>query len=559
MDPAVSSIDDPMKPANSANDVVPKPGRSNKRKKKSSKASGKDQSSKKAKFTYDVPHPKDKFKKIENNDSLLNAYMLSACLPLDSIEALFELHDAGKLEWLNGKNVVVGLLFHVAKCHDKLLSSNGRMPCDSVYDVIHTAVRTGWTDYEKSEAWRISESERQNLKERWLIDMNSSEKWAMTAPIVQGAIGLSLWTLVSYFPGLCFSAIGHNHGGKEESFNNRGMAILPPVFSKRLFTMLEKNGYIDSSIHLPVFWDTAAVCLSSNDSAMSIQSYCMKTKNPFRVMNFESCWHFEHAPPFWGLSSTLSWVKVSETPEMWGEFGAKRKAIRLDRKQICAEVERTLIIKTSEGFELTFPSLFGTGRCLAKCCSSHIASWKVCVNPMMQLFEDRADMKMVDGALAKVPGNGSSLDFGWHNYDFEEQTQFRKAGKAVTLLQNQKIHTDHRTTVERGLFETPHQLNQEHHRWSTVEEWTQAGNFVDVVLPPERTELGPLSFFGALLPDTSIWITPKGQRGRGCVRTQTGIGRFVAFGGQVIMLYNLFVPCDTLLQGGPRRRRKRQI
>ena len=47
--------------------------------------------------------------------------------------------------------------------------------------------------------------------------------------------------------------------------------------------------------------------------------------------------------------------------------------------------------------------------------------------------------------------------------------------------------------------------------------------------------------------------------GRGCVRTQTGIGHFVAFGGQVIMLYNLFVPCDTLLQGGPRRRRKRQI
>jgi hypothetical protein len=244
---------------------------------------------------------------------------------------------------------------------------------------------------------------------------------------------------------------------------------------------------------------------------------------------------------------------------MWGEIGPKRKALLSQRKTISAEVERTLIIKTSDGFILTFPSLFGTGRCLAKCANKE-SSWQVCVNPMLQTFEVRAGMEMVKGALvAYVPGNGCRLDFGVHNYELEEQSQFKKSGKHDTHLQMQKIHSDHRREVEHGRFVDCYHLNQEHHRWSTVEEWEEAGRHMEAVHPPVQTELGPISFLGAFLPNTRILITPKGQQSRGSVPTAIGLGRFAAFSGQVLTLCNCHVQCDAFLKGTPRRRRKQKI
>ena len=476
--------------------------------------------------------------------------VLHLCISIESIERLFQMHDNGELAWSNGKNIAVDLLYTVAKCHDELLSSNGRVPCGSVYDEVDAAVSGEWSAYENAQEWSINQDVADLLKQQWLKEMNEPEKWAMTRPIVKGAVGLCIWTILSYFPGLSFSSIVHNTGQTNEALNNRGMALLPSPFCNRLFNLLEENGFIDKSIHLPVFWDTAAVCISSNDSALSIQGSkeVQNVLEPFQVVDASDCLRFKNPPPFWGLDARVSWVKVSEKPDMWGEIGPKRKAIFDGIHELSSAMERTLIINTTEGFVLIFPSLHGTNRCLAKCVAS---KWQVCVNPVSELFENRDSMHLVTVDSPRNIRNGTCLDFGWRNFELEDHEKFFKAGcvgaddHEDTSLRTQKTHSDHRREVETSLFSASDRFNMEHTQWSSAEEWKQAGKNMKDVPPPTRTELGPMSFLGAFMPKTAIMITPKGRCGSGCVSTPMKLGGFLSFGGQVLLL--LFLNLQTYM------------
>jgi hypothetical protein len=215
------------------------------------------------------------------------------------------------------------------------------------------------------------------------------------------------------------------------------MALLPSPFCNRLFKLLEDNGFIDRTIHLPVFWDTAAVCISSNDSALSIQGSAEVVMNsePFQVVDSSDCWRLENAPPFWGLDEErVSWVKVSADPEMWGEIGPRRKAISLNGKhELSSVVERTLIMKTSEGLTLIFPSLHGTKRCLAKQ-EAGSRSWQVCVNPVSELFEERNGMQLVKTEPTRSIQNGKCLDFGWRNFQLEDHEKISKQVVQAALV-----------------------------------------------------------------------------------------------------------------------------
>jgi hypothetical protein len=407
---------------------------------------------------------------------------------------------------------------------------------------VRAAVVGEWSAYENAREWEISEDDKKSSLEKWKNEINEPQRWAMTRPIVKGAVGLCIWTILCYFPGLSFSSIVHNTGQKNECLNNRGMALLPPPFCNRLFKLLEENGFIDEHIHLPVFWDTAAVCISSNDSALSIQS-STEVENvlePFQVVDASDCLRFEDAPPFWGLDERVSWVKVAEGPDMWGEIGPKRKPIFDGKHELSSVVERTLIIRTSEGLVLTFPSLHGTERCLAKCDLSN--NWQVCVNPVSQLFENRVAMRLVEADPPRGIHNGRPLDFGWRNFQLEDNERFFKAGCACagdidtdsdTSLRTQKTHSDHRRKVQSGLFSCSDRFNMEHKQWSTAEEWKEAGKHMEDVPTPLRTEQGPMSFLGAFMPKTSIMITPKDGSSSCCVSTPIKLGCFVGFGGQV--------------------------
>jgi len=512
------------------------------------------------KHIYDVPvatvakpvHPSRKADSKKGFVSTLKQ-VLPLCISVECIERLFQMHDDGELSWRNGKNIAVDLLFNVARGHDELLSSNGRVPCGSVYVELAAAVQGGWTEYEAAQEWMISNECKQAFKAQWLEEINEPQRWAMTRPIVKGAVGLCIWTILSYFPGLSFTSITHNTGQTNESLNNRGMALLPSPFCNRLFKLLEDNGFIDRNIHLPVFWDTAAVCISSNDSALSIQGSAEVESNsePFQVVDASDCWCLQNAPPFWGLDEKVSWVKVSEDPEMWGEIGPKRKAILLNGKhELSSVVERTLIIKTSEGLVLTFPGLHGTNRCLAKQ-KAGSSSWQVCVNPVSGLFQDRVCMKLVKTDPPRSIQNGKCLDFGWRNFQLVDHEKFFKAGCAGagdvdTSLKVQKTHSDHRRKVQKGLFSGADRFNMEHKQWSSADEWREAAKEMDDVSPPTRTESGPMSFLGAFMPKTAIMITPKGQKvGSGCVSTPLKLGCFIAFGGQVLLL--LFLNFQTYM------------
>jgi hypothetical protein len=82
---------------------------------------------------------------------------------------------------------------------------------------------------------------------------------------------------------------------------------------------ITKDGYPDH------FWETSAVCLSSNDSALDV----CRVQNSVREHHFrvwseieEDCLHFEDPPPVWDLHATTSWVNISS--QMWGKIGPRR-------------------------------------------------------------------------------------------------------------------------------------------------------------------------------------------------------------------------------------------
>jgi hypothetical protein len=90
---------------------------------------------------------------------------------------------------------------------------------------VYAAVSGEWSAYENAQEWLIVAEDAESRKLQWLKEMNEPERWAMTRPIVKGAVGLCIWTILSYFPGLSFSSIVHNTGQTNETLNNRGMAI----------------------------------------------------------------------------------------------------------------------------------------------------------------------------------------------------------------------------------------------------------------------------------------------------------------------------------------------
>jgi len=146
------------------------------------------------------------------------------------------------------------------------------------------------------------------------------------------------------------------------------MAMLPELFADKLFSLLERSRYINSSIHLKCFWPLGFVCLSSNDTAVDIQhTQAAESRVVWEVVDADDCLHFEGAPLFWGMHPKTCYVKVCDDPETWGEIGTARTAPK-DKKDgpICDDVERTMLLKTPTGFVLTFPSLSGSSVCLAK-------------------------------------------------------------------------------------------------------------------------------------------------------------------------------------------------
>ena len=277
----------------------------------------------------------------------------AASVSLTFIDRLFDLFNSGTLLWYNGVNICVDLLLHIGRCHDKVLQANQRQPCGSVVEVFKEAIPK-WNEYENQKNWLFDKSQQNRIFE---AEMKSEQKWAITAPEVKGAIGLVLHAVLAYFPGLCFTNIAHHDTNSSgEIRNNRGMAMLPRQHSIAMFSLLEQSGYVTPFPHrifasllylylapAPLyfcnifcmyitkdgypdhFWETSAVCLSSNDSALDV----CRVQNSVREHHFrvwseieEDCLHFEDPPPIWGLHATTSWVKISS--QMWGEIGPRR-------------------------------------------------------------------------------------------------------------------------------------------------------------------------------------------------------------------------------------------
>ncbi len=130
--------------------------------------------------------------------------MRASALNLDLLVNLFDLNTLGKITWNSGDNLVCNLLLHVAALHDNVLACGGRDPCGSVAEVVKEAIKGGWSTYEEAGAW--IDGQDPGLQE-WLTQMNSKQKWAMTKPLIKGAVGLALWTLVAYWPDLKFTSI----------------------------------------------------------------------------------------------------------------------------------------------------------------------------------------------------------------------------------------------------------------------------------------------------------------------------------------------------------------
>jgi hypothetical protein len=244
------------------------------------------------------------------------------------IDRLFELFNAGNIPWNHGHNICVELLMHIGSCHDKVLRANQRQPCGSVVQEFRNAIPE-WDAYENQKSWIVPDKLQQ--KQQFEAAMISEQRWAISAPEIKGAVGLVLWALVAYFPGLCFTNISH-HDDKmsDEIRNNRAMAMLPSHHSIAMFSLLEQSGYINKAGYPEVFWETSGVCLSSNDSALDV-SRVQKSlqEHRFRVWSDkdEDCLHFDDPPPLWGLHANTSWVKVSSI--MWGEIGPRRYLLLL--------------------------------------------------------------------------------------------------------------------------------------------------------------------------------------------------------------------------------------
>ena len=203
-----------------------------------------------------------------------------------------------------------------------------------------------------------------------------------------------------------------------------------------------------------------------------------------------------------------------------------RKAIYHGKHELCSEVERTIIIQKEGNWVLTFPSLHGTDRCLAK---YEQGVWLICVNPFSQIFEPRVSMQLKAGSLVRIPKKKTHLDFGWRNFEFADQEYFKRAGTTDNVLKKQAIHSDHRRMIDDGLFSSDSSFNQNHAQWQSAEQWKAAG--LSSIPVPETKNARPRSFLFSFLPKTSIVATPKG--GGAPVSNAVPLGCFFCFDGQV--------------------------
>ena len=109
---------------------------------------------------------------------------------------------------------------------------------------------------------------------------------------------------------------------------------------------------------------------------------------------------------------------------------------------------------------------YSSGSDLATCV------WFVGVNPLLELFEERSGMRLVDAARPRV----HAPTFGWENCELHRMRGFKWAAtKSANRggLRAQTIHSDHRRSVETGMYvpNDPSRLNQEHPTWQTAAQW----------------------------------------------------------------------------------------
>ena len=142
-------------------------------------------------------------------------------------------------------------------------------------------------------------------------------------------------------------------------------------------------------------------------------------------------------------------------------------------------------------------------------------------------------MRLISGAVAKVPRIGTSLGYGLRNFELAAHDRFRKAGTTNATLQTQTLHSDHRRWVENGRFnEDGFRLRQDHPIWHTLEQWNRSQENQLNVSPPADATLGPLSFLSSSLPGTSILL--KSKRTGLIEEVEVPLGCFVCFSGHEI-------------------------
>ena len=84
-----------------------------------------------------------------------------------------------------------------------MLQANQRQPCGSVVQVFWDAIPE-WNVYESQKGWIVSGKSKVSGKSNFEADMKYEPRWAITAPAVKGAVGLVLYAILAYFPGLSF-------------------------------------------------------------------------------------------------------------------------------------------------------------------------------------------------------------------------------------------------------------------------------------------------------------------------------------------------------------------
>jgi hypothetical protein len=218
----------------------------------------------------------------------------------------------------------------------------------------------------------------------------------------------------------------------------------------------------------------------------------------------------------------------------FSQTNVNRRAIYDGSDELCSEVERTILIHTEGNWELTFPSLYGTGRCLAKY-EALQGVWQICVNPFLQIFEPRVSMKLKTGCRVRIPRKKTLLDFSWRNFEFADQECFKRAGTTANALKQQAIHSDHRRNFNEDLFSSSCSFNQNHRPWQSAQEWEEA-NLRSIPLPKTRPR--PRSYLFSFAPKTSIRATPRG--GGNPVSIAVPLGCFFCFDGNVTPLPAFF-------------------